>query len=223
MYPPLNALIFMKGHSARVPNKNLRMFCGRPLCHWILETLSASAHLGRIIVNTDSEPIAQAVSGFPKVKVHRRPAYLLGDHVVANPIIAWDMEHCEGEYFLQSHSTNPLLTTATVDAAIAAFFSQQEHDSLFSVTALQRRLYWADGRGINHDPARLLPTQELPPVYEENSCLYVFSRKSFRTTGQRLGAKPLMFPTPPIEAVDIDEESDFAVAEALMQSRLGRS
>jgi N-acylneuraminate cytidylyltransferase len=219
--PKLTGLIFMKGHSVRVPRKNLRPFCGRPLCHWILGTLAASPYLGQIIVNTDSEEIADTVRALPKVKIHLRPDHLLGDHVVANPIIEWDLAHSEGEWYLQSHSTNPLLTTDSVNRAVEVFFAQSVHDSLFSVTEVRKRYYWADGRGVNHDPAKLIQTQDLPPIYEENSCLYLFSKTSFRATGRRLGRAPMMFATPPIEGVDIDDENDFALAEALMQTRGG--
>jgi N-acylneuraminate cytidylyltransferase len=220
MIPPITGLIFMKHHSARVPGKNLRPLCGKPLCHWIFFALEASPYIVQIIVNTDSEAIADEVSRFPKVTVHRRPQHLLGDHVVANRIIEWDLAHSDGEFYLQSHSTNPLLTTATINRSIEAFCGQSQYDSLFTVTEYQRRFYWADGRGINHDPACLLPTQQLPPIFEENSCVYLFSKASFRSSGQRLGRCPMMFPIHPLEAVDIDTLTDFQVAEALMGMKL---
>jgi N-acylneuraminate cytidylyltransferase len=113
-----------------------------------------------------------------------------------------------------------MVTTATIDRAIEAFFAQRGHDSLFTVTPLHTRFYWPDGRAVNHDPEVLLRTQDLPPMYEENSCLYLFSREVFARRGHRLGSRPMMFPMDRYEAVDIDEEFDFAVAEALMRQRL---
>jgi CMP-N-acetylneuraminic acid synthetase len=219
--PPITAIIFMKGHSARVPRKNLRPLAGRPLCHWILDALAGSAHIRQIIVNTDSSEIAESCRPCAKVKIHERPNHLLGDEIGANPLIEWDIDHSEGEYFLQSHSTNPLLTTATIDAALSAYFSQGDHDSLFSVTPVQKRFYWPDGRPVNHDPARLVMTQSLPPLLEENSCIYIFSRNGFKCSGRRIGNRPLAFPIQSLESVDIDVESDFTLAESLMKARLG--
>jgi N-acylneuraminate cytidylyltransferase len=138
-----------------------------------------------------------------------------------NPLIAYHLDNVEGEYFLQTHSTNPLIRAETIDGAVEAFFNNEAHDSLLSVTALHTRLYWPDGRAVNHDPSELIPTQHLPPIYEENSCLYIFSRASFAATGLRLGKRPMLYPTPAIESVDIDEDYDFAIAEALMRQRLG--
>jgi CMP-N-acetylneuraminic acid synthetase len=83
------------------------------------------------------------------------------------------------------------------------------------VTRLQTRLWDQLGRPINHNHNILLRTQDLPPVYEENSCLYIFTRENLLTRRNRLGDRPMMFEIPSIEAWDIDEELDFTVAETL--------
>jgi CMP-N-acetylneuraminic acid synthetase len=189
----LIALLPMKGHSERVPNKNLRDFCGRPLYHRVMESLLASGHVAQVAIDTDSEAIAaDAVKHFDRVTIIDRPKAIRGDFVSMNAIIAHDL-------------------------SVETYFENLDrHDSLFSVTALQTRLYWKDGSPVNHNPAELLRTQDLPPVFEENSNIYIFSRSSFARAGvKRIGTKPLMFTMDRLEAVDIDEEADFRVAEAL--------
>ncbi len=94
------------------------------------------------------------------------------------------------------------------------------HDSLFSVTRLQTRLYDAGGHALNHDPKVLIQTQDLPPVYEENSCMYIFTRENLARRRNRLGERPLMFEMEAAEAWDIDEELDFAITDFLMQHRI---
>jgi len=94
------------------------------------------------------------------------------------------------------------------------------HDSLFSVTRLQTRLYDQYGHALNHDPNILLQTQNLPPVYEENSCIYIFTRENLERRRNRLGERPLMFEMNADEAWDIDEELDFAITDFLMQNRM---
>jgi CMP-N-acetylneuraminic acid synthetase len=85
---------------------------------------------------------------------------------------------------------------------------------LFAVTQLQTRLYWDAARPINHNPRELLRSQDLPPVYEGNSNIYIFSSSSFRNAKeQRIGLKAQMLEVDKLEAVDIDEEGDFQVAE----------
>jgi len=110
------------------------------------------------------------------------------------------------------------LKTETITRAIRHFYKNYPRfDSLFSVTRLQVRLWDSLNRAINHDPAILMRTQDLKPVFEENSCLYLFSRRGLQANQNRIGAKPLMFEIDPVEASDIDEELDFKLAEILYQ------
>ncbi len=218
--PDVKALIFMKAHSERVPGKNIRPLCGKPLFHWIMDSLARSQFIREVIINTDSPLIAEDAKRNFGATIHFRPEWLCGDMVGASPLIEYDIANTDGNYFLQTHSTNPMLTAKTIDNAVQAFFCQSLHDSLFSVTPVKTRMYWPDGRGINHDPDRLIRTQDLEPILEENSCLYIFSRDSFTNRGNRIGRNPMMFPMDRYEAIDIDEEYDFAFAETLMNKAL---
>ena len=69
----------------------------------------------------------------------------------------------------------------------------------------------------NHNPAILLQTQDLPPVFEENSCIYIFTRDTLLTHRNRLGERPMMFEIDAAEAWDIDDELDFMIVDFLMQ------
>lgn len=211
------ALVPIKAHSERVPDKNVRPFVGRPLFHHILGTLQDAFVVDEIVVDTDSDEIArQASASFAKARAIIRPEDLCGDLVSMNRVIAYDLSQSQGDIYLQTHATNPLLQTGTVTEAARAFAKSEEHDSLFTVSRLQTRLYFADGSPINHDPAELIRTQDLPPVFEENSCLYVFTKESFEAAGgQRIGCKPMMFETDRIESIDIDDEFTFGLAELL--------
>ena len=217
--PDVTALMPMKGHSERVKGKNVRELCGRPLFHWMMDSLLNSRYITRIVVNSDSDEIGKGAERLGAVYV-RRPPQLLGDMVRANPLIAWDLQHSDGEYFLQTHCTNPLLTSKTVDLAIERFFEPGDHDSLFSVNPFRTRFYQSNGRPINHELECDLRSQDMPPIFEENSCLYLFSRESFVRTGRRIGERPILFPIDPLEGVDIDEEYQWVIAEALMAQRL---
>ena len=217
--PFVKALVPMKHHSERVKGKNFREIGGKPLYHWILESLHRSKYIDEIIINTDSDLIAEDVSKNFNVTILNRPDYLLGDMVSMAPLTKYDLSKTGGEYYLQTHSTNPLLTTDTIDKAIEIYFSLKQYDSLFTVTPLKTRFYWQDGRAVNHDPENLIRTQDLPVIYEENSCIYLFSRKIFAEQGHRLGKNPYMMPIDRIEAIDIDDEDDFLMAEYFINLR----
>lgn len=213
------ALVPMRHHSQRVPCKNYRLMAGKPLYYYIIESLLACREISQVVVDTDSATIMEGLQArFPQVRLLERPEHLRADDVPMNEILAYDTSQVHADFYLQTHTTNPLLKTATIDRALRTFSqSYPAYDSLFAVTRLQTRLWDQLGRAINHNPAVLLQTQDLPPVYEENSCIYVFNRQTLLARRNRLGERPLMFEIDAVEAWDIDDELDFAIAEFLFQ------
>jgi CMP-N-acetylneuraminic acid synthetase len=216
------ALVPMRHHSQRVPGKNYRPLAGKPLYQHILETLQAVPEIDTVIVDTDSEPVMDGVQRFyPDVKLIARPEHLRADDVPMNDILLYDTAQAQADFYLQTHSTNPLLKPETISRAIQLLITNYpKYDSLFSVTRLQTRLYWQDGRAINHNPLELIQTQDLPPVYEENSCIYVFTRENLERKKHRIGDSPMMFEISADEAWDIDEELDFEIADFLMRKKV---
>lgn len=218
----LTALVPMRHHSQRVPGKNYRPLAGKPLYQHIIETLLAVPEIDRIVVDTDSDPVLNGLrEHFPQVQTIVRPQHLRADDIPMNEILIHDTAQFPAEFYLQTHSTNPLLKAETISRAIQLLIANYpQHDSLFSVTRWQTRFYDKDGNAINHNPRELIQTQDLPPLYEENSCIYIFTRANLLKHRHRIGDRPLMFEIPRLEAVDIDEESDFQLADILMRMRL---
>ena len=222
MTPRVVALVPMRHHSERVPGKNYRSFAGKPLFHYIVSSLLACPLVAEVVIDTDSPTITEDASEhFPQVRLLERPEPLRAGTVPMNDVLLHDTSQVEADYYLQTHSTNPLLGSETISRALHLFLdSYPIFDSLFSVTRFQTRLWDGLARAINHNPAILLRTQDLPPVYEENSCLYIFTRDVLERRHNRIGERPLMFEIDRLEAWDIDEEMDFLIAEALRRNRV---
>ncbi|MEY4987429.1 MAG: hypothetical protein RL567_1208 [Bacteroidota bacterium] len=220
------ALLPMKGNSERIPNKNLRNFAGKPLYHRILQTLLSSKYINNVIVNTDSDAIKLDILNHfdSRVIIIDRPKNICGDFVSMNKVIECDIKVFDADFYFQTHSTNPLLSIKSIDDAIEnmmLFYKESKHDSIFSVTKLQTRLYSVDCSPLNHDPNSLMRTQDLDPLFEENSCFYLFSKDSFYNSGgKRIGLNPFMFELNKIESIDIDEKEDFLLAEAMYNKLL---
>ena len=216
------ALVPMRHHSQRVPGKNYRELAGKPLYQHIVETLLAVPEISEVVVDTDSDPVMNGLrASFPQVKLINRPDHLRADDVPMNRILIHDTDQASADFYLQTHSTNPLLKPETVSRAINLFLADYPNrDSLFSVTRWQTRLYDKDGNAINHNPRELLQTQDLPPVYEENSCLYIFTRENLIAKQHRISDRPMMFEINAEEAWDIDEELDFAITDFLLKRQL---
>ncbi len=217
------ALVPMRHSSERVKGKNYRIFAGRPLYHQIVTTLLDCPHITQVVINTDSPFILKdAAEHFPEVRLIERPGHLRDGALPMNDVLLYDVSRVQADFYLQTHSTNPLLKTGTITRAIETFLGNHPaYDSLFSVTRYQSRLWDALARPVNHNPAILLRTQDLLPLYEENSNIYIFTRETLETRRNRIGERPFMFETDPMESWDIDEETDFQFAEFLHRADFG--
>ena len=219
--PSIVAIVPMRHDSERVRGKNYRPFGDRPLYHHIIGTLCACRGISRVVIDTDSPTIKEeAATAFPDVLVLERPEHLRDGTIPMNDVLLNTVRQAPADFYLQTHSTNPLLKRETVEKAIEAFHANYpSYDSLFGVTRLQTRLWDALARPVNHNQAILLRTQDLPPIYEENSSIYIFSGETLQTCRNRIGTRPFMFEIDRREAVDIDEEIDFTIAEQLFLHR----
>ena len=176
-----------------------------------------------MIINTDARAILRShgLDDSHRVIIRDRPEEIQSDHVSMNTIIADDLSNVASETYLMTHTTNPLLSQKTISAAVEAYRAglADKKDSLFSVNRVQTRFYQEDGTPVNHDPDKLLPTQELEPWYEENSNLYLFSKDSFKASNARIGNSPVLFETPPLESADIDDPTGWTQAEIFALSQ----
>ena len=217
------ALLPMKAHSARVSGKNFRQFAGKPLFRWILDSLLEVEDIDAVIINTDAREILAEnglADGYAdgRVLIRDRKTEICGDFVSMNLVLADDIAAIEADSYVMTHTTNPLLSSATIAEALRQYQAKAKNgqaDSLFTVNKIQTRFYRADGSAINHDPDNLIRTQDLEPWFEENSNLYIFSRESFAKTQARIGEQPMMFETPPMESLDIDDQPQWDQAEAV--------
>lgn len=224
--PRIVALVPMRHESERVSGKNYRKFADKPLYHHIVQSLLECGRIAEVVIDTDSAIImSDAREHFPQVRIIERPEFLRGGDVPMNDILIHDVELCKADFFLQTHSTNPLLRSETIARAVDLFLhGYPKWDSLFSVTSIQVRLWDQMGHPVNHDPNELLRTQDLDPIFEENSNLYIFTLESLRRRRNRIGERPFLFEINREEAWDIDEELDFRIAEFLFNHRnRGRS
>lgn len=215
------AIVPMRHNSERVPGKNYRRLAGIPLYHHVVDTLRSVPEIDHVVIDTDSDVIIDGCAErFPDVQVLLRPEHLRDGAIAMNDVLLNTLSQIEADTVLQTHSTNPFLKADTVSAALRIFSERSsDFDSVFSVTRLQARLWDSETRPVNHDPEVLLRTQDLPPLYIENSCFFIFTPELLREHGTRIGRRPFMVEMAPLEAVDIDIEEDFLLAAAIAENR----
>ena len=216
------ALLPMKANSERVRGKNFKIIHGKPLFQWILDSLLSISEISQVVINTDARIILAEnnLVDSERVLIRDRKPEICGDFVSMNLILADDIANVPADVYLMTHTTNPLLGAETIQTALHKFLEAKEKgtaDSLFTVNKFQTRFYRQDGTAVNHDPDNLIRTQDLEPWYEENSNLYIFTAESFAATNARIGKQPIMFETPRLESIDIDDQTDWQLAEAVAQ------
>ncbi len=213
------AIVPMRHNSERVPGKNYRPLAGIPLYHHVIRTLVCVPEVDIIVIDTDSAFIIEdCAAHFPQVSVLLRPEHLRHGNIAMNDVLLNTLDQIDAEVVVQTHSTNPFLKADTVSAALQLFIRcRGAFDSIFSVTRLQARLWDSKTRPVNHDPSVLIRTQDLAPLFIENSCFFIFAPELLRLRHNRIGERPYMFEMSPLEAIDIDIEEDFTVAAAIAE------
>jgi CMP-N-acetylneuraminic acid synthetase len=160
--------------------------------------------------------LEDAARRFPSVTLLERPDHLRAGEIPMNDVLLNTIRQLDADFFLQTHSTNPLLTAESIQRGVEFFLKNYPiYDSLFTVTRLQTRLWDQLARAVNHNPNILLRTQDLPPIYEENSCMYIFTKDILERKHNRIGDRPYLLEISKEEAQDIDVEIEFRMAEFL--------
>ena len=221
------AIIPIKHNSERVTGKNYREFNGKPLFYWIINTVLSSTYIDKIIIDTDSDTIKELVHEYfntERIILYDRPIHLHGGHIATNDLFINVIQslQLDADYYFQTHTTNPLLKTSTIDNAIETFIEKKKegYESLFSVKKHHTRFYDKSGNDMNHNRFELIPTQDLDPIYEENSCMYLFTKESILKYNARIAKKAYLYEMTDIESTDIDWPEDFNLAEILHQTQL---
>lgn len=207
------AVIPARAGSRGIPNKNIRLVGGRPLCWYAVHNALESEMVTDVVVTTDSQQVA-TVARQSGAAVRNRAAALCADDVTLDAVV-YDAipSDVEWDYVVTMQPTSPTLTVATLDAAIKKAVSE-DLDTLISVTN-DPRLSWspdADGKPKPNYSERL-NRQWLPAEWAETGA-FVVSRASVVTAESRIGNKIGVFEVPASEGIDVDTFDDLRCAEA---------
>ena len=109
------ALLPMKANSTRVPGKNFRDLCGKPLFRWILDTLLEVEQISNIVINTDARHLLheKGTEESSRICIRDRKPEICGDDVSMNLVLADDVLSVPADIYLMTHTTNPLISAST--------------------------------------------------------------------------------------------------------------
>lgn len=209
------AFVHAKGHSQRVPGKNLRVLGDRPLfCHAIA-IARAARRVDEVVVDSDSEEIL-AIGAEHGARPLRRPDALASNAATGDDLAHWQARNAAGaEIVVQVVPTAPFLQPASVDRAVD-LIRERGTDSVAGCRRAPLYL-WRDGRPAYFRADGTIPNSfDLEPLVWETTGLYAnLTAAVLRLRRRTNPACCLPLILTPVEAVDIDTPEDFALAEAL--------
>lgn len=210
------AVMPIKLNNERCPGKNLRLLGGKPLLRYELDALATIREIDGVHVYCSDRAVIPFLPD--GARFVQRPAFL--DLPTANftQIFECFMRAVDAEIYVYAHATAPFVTAETMRSCVEAV-SSGKYDSAFCARKLQNYL-WQDGESLNFDASNLPRTQDLKPIYQETSGVYVFTREVFEKYRRRIGVNPFVREVSLKEAVDIDTPEDFRLAEALVDAEL---
>ena len=206
------AIMPIKMNNERLPGKNTKILGKKPLLQYELDSLVETELLDEIDVFCSSEDIQEYLP--EKVNFVKRSEEL--DLPTSNftQIFEAFMNEKDADIYVYAHATAPFITVETMKECIDAVQSGK-YDSAFCAIKLQDYL-WKDGEPLNFDASNVPRTQDLEPIYQETSGVYVFTKEVFEKYHRRIGKNPYIKEVSFKEAVDIDEADDFKLAEVLV-------
>lgn len=207
------AIMPIKLNNERCPGKNTRLLGDKPLLQYELDSLYATGLCDSINVYCSSEDVIPFLPSHTRF-IRRSPELDLPT-ANFNQIFTSFIGEVDADIYVYAHATAPFISEDTIRDCIEAVKSGA-YDSAFCAQKIQTFL-WQNGEPLNFDAANLPRTQDLVPIYQETSGVYVFTKDVFLQYGRRIGSKPYIKCLNLKEAVDIDNPEDFDLAEALLE------
>lgn len=202
----------IKSNSERVPGKNFRTLNGKKLYEHICEHAKAAGVFDDIYIDTNSEEIKHYADRQGFLLIERKEE-LAKNTANGNDLLVHHLECCpDYDYYFQLFATAPYLQPETIRRCFGKLVGSGEYDSCF--TAIQNYgFFWMNGNPVNYRPEILPRSQDMTPVTEESTGLYGISRESLKRYRCRIGRRPYLCPVSKFEAVDINTEEDWKIAE----------
>lgn len=221
---PVLAIVPARAGSKGIPGKNLRAVAGRSLVRRAVESALAATTIDTVVVSTDGDAIAAEADAAGALVV-RRPAGLSGDEASSESALlhvldslAADPAPPDPDVVVFVQATSPFIDPADLDVAVARV-RDGHADSVFAA-APSHAFLWRiadDGtaRAVNHDAAVRPRRQDREPEYRETGAFYAFRAAAFREHRHRFHGRVELVVVDPRGAIDVDEPSDLAVAQAV--------
>lgn len=207
--------------SQRIPKKNIRFMCGKPLIQYPIELALNSGLCSEVWVNTEDEGLGHAVERLG-AKFHKRPKELASNTSTNREFTYEFLQRHECDYVVMVNPTSPLLREKTY-RRFFDFINDNDYDTIMSVITEKAETFYQD-KPLNFSLKEKINSQLLKPTQKVIWALTAWKRESFiKMQGQGenpvFGGKLGRFEIPKDESCDLDTEEDWRIAEGILMSR----
>ncbi len=216
------AIITARGGSKRIPRKNIKEFCGKPILAYSIEAATASGMFDTVMVSTDDEEIAEIAGKYGAEVPFLRSGYTAGDYATTNDVLLEVLGEYEnrGQHFDLAcciYPTAPFVTADRIAEAVKSL-EASDADTLIPVVAfsypIQRSLVIREDRLVFAQPEHMdSRSQDLEKHYHDAGQFYVFRTEAFRHNRKLMVGNILPMELSELEVQDIDNLTDWALAE----------
>ncbi len=206
------ALVPIKLNSERLPNKNIKKFHnGRPLIYYILNTLIKIKTIDEVYVYCSDEEIKKYIP--IGIKYLKRNKKLDTSETKINEVLSAFAEDVEADVYVMTHATSPFIKAESIEKGLSSVIDD-DYDSALAVKKTQE-FFWKDGKPFNYDLNNIPRTQDLDEIFCETSGFYIYNKDTISNYNRRIGFNPYLVEVSQIESIDIDEQEDFDIANAV--------
>lgn len=206
------AVMPIKLNNERLPGKNTKILGGKPLMAYMLDSLKQTGLIDGIYVYCSQVSVKEYLTD--GIAFLKRPSFLDLPSSNFTQIFENFCTSVDADIYVYAHATAPFIRKETIEECIYAV-RDQDYDSAFCAVKIQDYL-WKDGKALNFDATNIPRSQDLEPIYRETSGVYVFEKGVFERQRRRVGERPYIKQVSYKEAVDVNEQWDFWLAEALL-------
>lgn len=207
--------------SKRIPKKNIRYMCGKPLIQYPIELALKSNFCSEVWVNTEEEALGQAAISVG-AKFHKRPMELASDTATNREFTYEFLKKHECDYVVMVNATSPLLRKETYERFFQ-YVQENDFDTVLSVISEKEETFYK-GEPLNFSLKEKINSQFLEPTEKIVWALTAWKREAF-IRQQEMGINPVFggklgrFQIPKDEACDLDTEEDWKIAEGILTAR----
>ena len=211
----INVLIAVRGGSKRVPRKNVKPFCGSSMLELKVEQALRLEGITSVVVTSEDDEMLEIAENLGARALKRDPHYA-SDTVPMGDVYVHLASILDCKDILWTPVTSPLVQDNTIQDCINIYKQRGEYDSVVTTNIIKEYM-WLENKAINYDPKNHPRSQDLPDIYALNFAANILPRELMIKNKNILGDNFYAYMLDEIEAIDVDTEYEFILAEFLYE------